>query len=81
MLSSNRGTFQAPLNQIKLKFIKIVYLDYSRVVQTTSNIDNNVLLITCIYIIGHYNASVRVIDLVSHTTYDVCVNFIHKCTT
>ena len=30
------------------------------------------------YIIGHYNPSVRIIDLVSHTTYAVCVNFIHK---
>ena len=27
---------------------------------------------------GHYNPSVRIIDLVSHTTYIVCVNFIHK---
>ena len=26
------------------------------------------------YIIGHYNPSVRIIDLVSHTTYVVCVN-------
>ena len=33
---------------------------------------------TYIYIIGHYNPSVRIIDLVSHTTYVVCVNFIHK---
>ena len=31
------------------------------------------------YIIGHYNPSVRIIDLFSHTTYIVCVNFIHKC--
>ena len=31
------------------------------------------------YIIGHYNNSVRIIDLVSHTTYVVYVNFIHKC--
>ena len=31
------------------------------------------------YIIGYYNPSVRIIDLVSHTTYVVCVNFIHKC--
>ena len=31
-----------------------------------------------IYIIGHYNSKVRIIDLVSHTTYVVCVNFIHK---
>ena len=30
------------------------------------------------YIIGHYNPSVSIIDLVSHTTYVVCVNFIHK---
>ena len=31
-----------------------------------------------IHIIGHYNPSVRIIDLVSHTTYVVAVNFIHK---
>ena len=31
------------------------------------------------YIIGHYNPSVRITDLVSHTTYVVCVNFINKC--
>ena len=30
------------------------------------------------YIIGHYNPSIRIIDLVSHSTYVVCVNFIHK---
>ena len=36
----------------------------------------NILYTT--YIIGHYNPSVRMIDLVSHTTYVVCVNFIHK---
>ena len=30
------------------------------------------------YIIGHYNSSVRIIDLVSPNTYVVCVNFIHK---
>ena len=30
------------------------------------------------YIIGYYNPSVRIIDLVSHTTYVVCVNLIHK---
>ena len=29
------------------------------------------------YTIGHYNTSVRIIDLVSHNTY-VCVNFIDK---
>ena len=30
------------------------------------------------HIVGHYNPSVRIIDLVFHTTYVVCVNFIHK---
>ena len=30
------------------------------------------------YIFGHYNPSVRIIDLVSYTTYVVCVNFVHK---
>ena len=30
------------------------------------------------YIIAHYNPSIRIVDLVSHTTYVVCVNFIHK---
>ena len=30
------------------------------------------------YIIGHYNPSVRIINLVSHTIYVVCVNFIRE---
>ena len=30
------------------------------------------------YIIGHYNPLVRIIDLVSHITYVVCVNLIHE---
>ena len=30
------------------------------------------------YIIGHYNPLIRIIDLISDTTYVVCVNFIHK---
>ena len=38
--------------------------------------DNISILHTCI--IGHYNPSVMIIDLVPHTTYVVCVNFIHK---
>ena len=35
------------------------------------------LFCLCIYIIGHYNTSLRIIDLVSQTTYVVCVNFIY----
>ena len=27
------------------------------------------------YVIGHYNPSVKIIELVSHITYVVCVNF------
>ena len=40
----------------------------------------NTLLNTYIHtnIIGHYNPSVKIIDLVSTTTYVVCVYFIHK---
>ena len=34
--------------------------------------------IELIHLIGHYNPSVRIIDPVSHTTYVVCVNVIHK---
>ena len=30
-------------------------------------------------ITGHYNPSNKIIDLVSHTTNVVCVNFTHKC--
>ena len=30
------------------------------------------------YIISRYNILSRIIDLVSHTTYFVCVNFIHN---
>ena len=30
------------------------------------------------YIIGHNNPSVSIINLVSHTNYVLCVNFIHK---
>ena len=40
-------------------------------------LNSNCLLLHT-YIIGHYNPSVRIIDLVSHTTYVVCFNFIHK---
>ena len=45
-----------------------------------SNLNRWKTVITYIhtYIIGHYNPSVRIIDLVSHTTYVVCFNFIHK---
>ena len=40
--------------------------------------ENSISKHTYIYIIAHYNPSVGIIDLVSHTTYVVCVIFIHK---
>ena len=40
--------------------------------------NNFIFTLTFTYIIGHYNPSVTIIDLVSHTIYVVCVNFIHK---
>ena len=46
-----------------------------------NSITNNYHLWWCeihTYIIGHYNLSVRILELVSHTIYVVCVNFIHK---
>ena len=41
-------------------------------------ISNLSKMIIYTYVIGHYNPSFKIIDLVSHTTYIVCVNFIHK---
>ena len=38
----------------------------------------NLLVMKITYIIGHYNPSVGITDLVSHTTYVVCVNFIYR---
>ena len=43
---------------------------------------NSILLVSFsflhTYITRYYNPSVRIFDLVSHTAYIVCVNFIHK---
>ena len=41
-------------------------------------VENNVQSCKHTYIIGPYNPSVWVIDLVSHIAYVVRVNFIHK---
>ena len=49
-------------------FVKsVIHCNYNLI----SNLHNT-------YRIGHYNPSVRIIDLVSHTAYVVCVNFIYK---
>ena len=38
------------------------------------NLASHTTYIVCKYLIGHYNPSVGIIDLVSHITYVVCVN-------
>ena len=43
-----------------------------------NGVDILLSMIVHTYIIGHYNPSVRIIDLISHTTYIVCVNFIYE---
>ena len=53
-------------------FLKFLFLFES----TILSVNNGKYIHT--YIIGHYNPSVRITGLVSHTTYVVCVNFIHK---
>ena len=70
------------LNRKLLKFmfeLAILYIifnvaiDYKQTYTTRKM--KLVVAITCL--IGQHNPSVRIIDLVSHTTYVVCVNFIH----
>ena len=41
--------------------------------------DRQIVFYIVMYLIGHHNRSIRIIDLVSHITYVVCVNFIDKC--
>ena len=43
-----------------------------------SNIKKFAFSVRHTYIIGHYNPSVGIIDLVFHTIYVMFVNFIHK---
>ena len=47
---------------------------------STTSPEKNVHTYICTYIIGHYNPSVRIMDLVPCTTYVMCFNFIHKWT-
>ena len=61
-LSSNCGTLKYELSQIIKQ--RLLFVLFRVRIHT--------------YIIGHYSPSVRIIDLVSHTTYNVCVNFIHR---
>ena len=65
--------------QIVLKFIIAGHvLNMLRIISCSSQSLQLLQEIKYTYIIGHYNPSVRIIDLVSHTTYVVCVNFMHK---
>ena len=62
-------------NIIELR-TNILYMEAACIQKVIEAVQHNWTYIT--YIIGHYNPSVRIIDLVSHTTNVVCVNFIHK---
>ena len=53
-----------------------IFLECHRQNLTVNN--GHLVEATYINIIDHYNPSVWIIDLVTHTTYLVCVNFIHK---
>ena len=57
----------------------LTYTHYIIVIQVSITQFSPIHLNSHTYIIGHYNPSVRIIDLVSHTTYVMCVNFRHKC--
>ena len=50
----------------------------NQIAKSASTIGSKAFDFNKTYIIGHYKPSVRISDLVSHTTYAVCVNFIHK---
>ena len=41
-------------------------------------ISDKIIILLHIYILGHYNPSVRIVGLVSHKANVVCVIFIHK---
>ena len=49
-----------------------------KLIKTKDNIYFDLICNLHTYLIGQYNTSVRIFDLVSHTTYVVCVNLIHK---
>ena len=81
-LSSGRSNVKLPHTAInyqdpsKMKIFKLRIIYYME--NTTRLLDSLKNIYIHTYIIGHYNPSVRIIDLVPHTTYVVCVNFIHK---
>ena len=50
----------------------------SRFLAKTLRVNKSALKNIYTYIIAHYNPSVKIIDLVSHCTHLMCVNFIHK---
>ena len=66
----SQGTYYMMIETIKLKLREEYKWTNHRTISSKKFYIQN--------IIGHYNLSVRVIDLASQTTYVVCVNFIHK---
>ena len=70
-----RGTYSQILLFLPLTKGRILTADKLFFIMMSSQYDRRN---THTYIISRYIPSVRIIDLVSQTTYVVCVNFIHK---
>ena len=62
---------------VKLNYHEVVF-QVGGTYSLKSSTDDRYLKSYITYIIGYYNPSDRIIDLVSHTTYVAWVNFIHK---
>ena len=61
-------------------FQRLIFYGFPMTLSMSMIVFLNIFVTEYIYIhniIGHYIPSVRIIDLVSHTTYVVCINFIH----
>ena len=64
--------------RLEIRIFDALYIFSDLEVPKTSKPDGVTFDISLSKIQKYYNPSVRIIDLVSHTTYIVCVNFIHK---
>ena len=64
--------FSIKIKVFGLCIISLIFVNYEALF--TKNVDTYMYT----YVIGLYNLSVRIIDQVSHTTYVVCDNFVHK---
>ena len=57
--------------------VREIYSNLGIIVEKNGALNSWIHTYVHTYMIGHYNPSVRIIELVSHTTNVVCVNFVH----